>query len=256
MNKPNVALFLKNVKRTLSKHSPEILTGIGIAGMVTTTVLAVRGTPKALRLIEEAKNNEHKDELTVIETVKVAWKPYIPAAVSGTVSIACLIGASSVSARRHAALATAYALSETALTEYKDKVIETVGEKKEQDIRDAIAKDKVEKNPVVDRDIVVTGNGETLCLDATFGRYFKSDIGKLKQAENEFNRRLLGETYLSVNDFFDDIGLSSVPVGDDLGWNINDGFMELNYSSQLTSDKTPCLVVGFRTPPIYDYEDR
>jgi hypothetical protein len=255
MNKSGVALFIKNAKRSMSKHAPEIITGIGVAGMVTTTVLAVKATPKALRLIEEVKNEEQKDKLTVVETVKVAWKPYIPAAVTGVVSVACLIGASSLSARRHAALMTAYTLSERALTEYKDKVVETIGEKKGQDIRDAIAKDKVENNPVNEQEIIITGNGETLCCDALFGRYFKSDINRLKQIENEFNSQLLADTYLSLNDFYDMVGLKSVKVGDDIGWNINDGLMKLRFSSQL-ADGTPCLVVDWESPAIYGYEDR
>ena len=114
MNKQNLSKFFKSVKSNVSKHSPEILTGIGIAGMISTTILAVKATPRALDLIAKAEDekfdNGHGSKLTNIEVVKVAWKPYIPATITGTVSIACLIGASSVNARRNAALysATSY----------------------------------------------------------------------------------------------------------------------------------------------------
>lgn len=141
MNKPKVNKYFKMVTRVLKKRSPEILTGFGIAGMVTTTVLAVKATPKALTLIQDAeiekvdvqvKEGKGPDELvktlTPAEVVKVAWKPYIPALLLGTASVACLIGANSVHTRRHAALYSAYKLSETALTEYKDKVKEIVPE--------------------------------------------------------------------------------------------------------------------------------
>ena len=120
MNLPQVT---KNVKLTLHRHTPEILVGFGIAGMLTTTVLAVKATPKALRLIEEKKKEEGVDKLTPVETVKVAWKCYIPAAAVATVSTGCLIGASSISGRRNAVLATAYKLAETAHKEYKEKVL-------------------------------------------------------------------------------------------------------------------------------------
>ena len=93
MDKQVVTNFFKGIRSTVVEHSPEILTGIGIAGMITTTVLAVKATPKALRLIEAEKHDMHKDELTAIETVKVAWKPYIPAAVTGVTAMGCLIGA-------------------------------------------------------------------------------------------------------------------------------------------------------------------
>lgn len=253
MNKLNMAKIMKGVKTAVSKHSPEILTGIGIAGMVTTTVLAVKATPKALALIEEKKREEGVDKLTPAETIKTTWKCYTPAVITGGTSIACLIGASSVHTKRNAALATAYKLSETALSEYQEKVVETIGEKKERDVRDAIAKDKVTNNPVNQQDVIVTGKGETLCYDATFGRYFKSDIDKLKKIENELNRRMRSDNDISLNEFYYEIGLDEVDAGNDLGWNIDRGYIELEFSSQLTPDGTPCLVIGFRQPPRYDY---
>ena len=109
MNKPNLSNLVDESKLFITRRSPEILTGIGIAGMITTTVLAVKATPKALILIGQAENEKERD-LKPIETVKVAWKPYIPAIVTGTMSTICLIGASSVNLRRNAALATAYKL--------------------------------------------------------------------------------------------------------------------------------------------------
>ena len=141
MSKANISALMKNAQVWMTKHSPEILTGLGIAGMITTTVLAVKATPKALRLIDDRKDElgmYYDEKLPVIETVKAAWKPYIPVVVTGGVSIACLVGASSVNLRRNTALAAAYHLSETALSEYKEKVIETIGEHKEKNIRDKI----------------------------------------------------------------------------------------------------------------------
>ena len=141
--KLNVSKLCKDAKVMVSKRSPEILTGLGIAGMITTTVLAVKATPKAMKLLEEAKkdifdnldpedipenNTDYTDiSLKPIEVVKVAWKPYISAAITGIASISCIIGASSVHAKRNAAIAAAYNLSQTALTEYKEKVVETIG---------------------------------------------------------------------------------------------------------------------------------
>lgn len=256
MGKSNAATFFKNVKLSVVKHSPEILTGIGIAGMITTTIMAVKATPKALTRMDEVRDahahDEDKKEFAKDVIVRVA-PVYAPAAIVGGLSIACLIGASSVNARRNAALATAYTLSETALKEYQTKVVETIGEKKEKTVRDAIAKDKVEQNPVVQKEIVITGKGETLCYDALFGRYFKSDIERLKQITNELNRRMRNEDYISLNEFYYEVGLEEVAAGHDLGWNIDRGYIDLSFSSQLTADGTPCLVVSFDAPPRYDF---
>lgn len=255
MQKPNLSKLYRGVKNATIKHSPEILTGIGIAGMVTTTIMAVRATPKALVLIKEEKEKSNLDNLPPVEIVKTTWKCYIPAAITGTVSAACLIGANSVNSRRNAALATAYSLSESTLRDYQKKVVETIGEKKEQTVRDAVAKERLEKNPVENREVVLTTKGDTLCFDVVSGRYFKSDIDKLKKAENELNRQMRDEMYISLNDFYYEIGLEQIKLGDDLGWNIDQGYIDLRFSSQLATDDTPCLVIDYGYGPRYDFRN-
>ena len=251
--KKEIAKSFLSFKTAIKKHSPEILTGIGIAGMITTTVMAVRATPKALILIEERKKEIGVEKLEAVDVVKTTWLCYIPAAVTGTLSIACLIGASSVNARRNAALATAYTLSESALKDYQGKVVEMFGEKKNEAVKDAIAKDKVEKNPVVTREVIITEKGNTLCYDVHSGRYFKSDIDKIKKAVGELNRQMLDDMYVSLNDFYYEIGLDSIKLGDELGWNIDSGYIDVSFSSQLASDDTPCLVIDYNVAPRYDY---
>jgi len=253
MKKTKLSSISKGIRGVITKHSPEILTGIGIAGMITTTIMAVRATPKALILIEERKEEIDADKLTPIELIKTTWTCYIPAAITGGLSVICLIGASSVNARRNAALATAYTLSESALKEYQEKVIETIGEKKEKSVRDAIAKDRIDENPVSSREVIITEKGNTLCYDSISGRYFKSDIDKLKKAENELNRRMIEEMYISLNEFYYEIGLNPTSIGDDIGWNIDRGYIELNFSSQLTDDGNPCLVIDYQVAPRYEY---
>lgn len=253
MGRINLAKIIKDVQKSAKKHTPEILTGLGIAGMITTTVMAVRATPKAMMLLEEKKYYEDTDDLKPLEVLKTVWTCYIPSTIVGGVSICCLIGASSVNFRRNTALATAYTLSESALKEYQEKVIETIGEKKEQDIRDAVVKDKMEAVPFVNREVVITGKGETLCLDLVSKRYFKIDIDKLKRIVNDLNRRMRDEMFISLNDFYYEIGLDGTSIGDDLGWNIDRGYIELNLSAQLAEDDTPCLVLDYHIAPEYDY---
>lgn len=141
MKKPNVMKIFNTVKKAVEKKSPEILIAFGIAGMITTTVLAVKATPKAMEKIKEVEKNKKEEfdrdhgyseldtmfKLTKPEVVKATWKCYIPAAISGATSIACIVGANTVHSKRNAAIATAYKLSEKALTEYKEATIEEVG---------------------------------------------------------------------------------------------------------------------------------
>ena len=254
MNKFNVPRMIKSTKDLMEKHSPEILTGLGLAGMITTTVLAVKATPKALQLIEEKKDEEQIDELTPIETVKAAWKPYIPAAVTGTFSIACLIGANSVNARRNAALATAYKLSETAFAEYRDQVVETIGEKKEEAIRENVAKKKVEETPV--KEVYITGGGETLFLDPVSKRHFKHDIEAVRRIINDLNYRMVSgmEEYISLSDLYIELGLETTDISDSIGWNLGrDGQIKIDLPPAKLPDGRPCLLLDYHIEPRYNY---
>lgn len=253
MSKGTLSKAMQDLGASIRKHSPEILTGIGIAGMITTTVLAVRATPKALVLLEEKKDELNTDKLTPVETVKTTWLCYLPSAIVGTASVACLIGASSVNLRRNAALATAYALSESTLKDYQKKVVEEIGEKKEKVIREASSKAELERNPVSKNEIIITGGGDSLCYDVVCKRYFKSNIDKLRSIANDLNERLRNENYISLNEFYDEVGLDHVGAGYELGWNIDKGYIKLEFGCHLADDGTPCIVVGFDNPPRYDY---
>lgn len=278
MNKPNVTKLFKNVQQIASRRSPEILIGIGIAGMITTTVLAVKATPKAMELMRAEKRRKNKDstiifdeakstyrghgkqpyccKLSLFETVKTTWKCYIPAVSTGIVSAACLIGAQSVNARRNAALATAYKLSETAFTEYKDKVVETIGEKKEQAIKDKITQEKLEKNPVSSNEVIMTEKGNTLCFDPLSARYFLSDIDQIKRVEYALNEMMFVTDYVSVNDLYDELGLAHTSVGDDLGWCLHrDGKAKFDFSARIADDGRPCLVLDYWVAPKYGYSE-
>ena len=255
MRKPNTNEAFKSLKRSTSKYSPQILTGIGIAGVVTTTVLAIKATPKAVRLVEE-ESYERKEELTPLEVVKVTWKCYIPTALSMATSITCLICANSVNTKRNAALAAAYKISETAFIEYKDKVVETIGEKKEKTVREKIAEDKIKNNPPTQNTIIMTDNGTELFLEPVSGRYFKSDMEKIRRIENECNKNMLHDIngYMSLNDFYDELGLEHSSIGYELGWN-SYNLLEIDYIPQLLEDDKLCVVLEYTTGPKYDYMD-
>ncbi len=253
MDKKTIAKVLGSVAKALKKHSPELMTGIGIAGMIAATVTAVKATPKAIQLVDEKEIQDGK-RLSTAEIVKTTWKCYVPAAVTGVCAISCVIGASAINARRNAALATAYAISMTDLNAYKKKALEVVGEKKEQAIRDAVAAEQLEKAHVETRQIIFTGRGETPCYDPLTDRYFKSDMETLRKAENTLNKRMCSEMTITLNEFYTEIGLDECQLGERLGWDIARGYIELSFSSHLDVNGVPCIVLGHANPPQYfDY---
>lgn len=242
-----------NVKRGFLANSPAILTGFGIAGMISATVMAVLATPKALDKIAEIKEQVPEDDKKEFakEVVTKVAPLYLPTVATTGFSVACLICAQNVNSKRTAAFATAYSLSESALKEYQAKVVETIGEKKEQKIRDEIAADTIARNPVVNNEIIITGKGDVLCYESLSGRYFTSDIETLRKIENYLNKRLLTEMFISNNELYYELGLKSVKNGDSLGFDINDGLIEFSFSYAAADDGRPCLVLGYHLAPKY-----
>lgn len=281
MNKPNVNKYIKMATRTIKKRSPEILTGFGIAGMITTTVLAVKATPKALNLIEEEKrrqndvlleesNKNNRDtcarigKLKPVEVVKVAWKPYVPAVLLGAASAACLIGANSVHARRHAALYSAYKLSETALTEYKDKVKEIVPEKKVKEIKQKLAEDKVDKvianeDPDKKTKVIVSSDGDTWFIDPFSNQEFLSTSINIREAVVRLNDRLRDEMFVSLSDLYDELdipGLDHTISSDDMGWCVDDGNIVFDPSDAIVRNGKAYVVMDFLKRPEYGYDNK
>lgn len=244
---------IKSIRCFISKNSPQILTGLGIAGMIGSTIFAVKATPKALDLLAAKKDELNTDELSVKEIITTAWKPYIPAGILCITSTCCLISATTISTKRQAALATAYTLSEKAFTTYKNKVIETIGEKKEKKIREEIAQDSVSKDNGEKRQIIITPSGQTLCMDSISGRYFRSDLDTIRKAVNELNRELLTSNYISLNKFYSSIGLEGIKDGDYIGWNVDKGLLELDFDACITDTDEPCIVIDYNIMPHNDY---
>lgn len=238
----------KKVGQVLVKNSPAILTGLGVAGMLTTTILAVQATPKALNLLEEKFLELGGVTPTKKETIQTAWKCYIPSAIMGTLTVACIISANKVSTKRNAALASLYSITEKSLKQYQSKVIETIGVNKEQKIRDSVAEEKLREFPVSKNEVIITGNGEMLCYDVMSGRYFKNDIEQIRRIQNDLNRDLLTDMWLDLNDLYYALGLSGIELGAMMGWSI-DTPLDVNFSSMISDEGKPCLVLSYEVVP-------
>lgn len=239
---------LKNLGRAAHKNSPKILTGLGCAGVFSTVYLAVRATPKALDLLAEYENQEGQVPAK-LEAFKLTWRCYVPAAVVGVGTIACIIGANTVNTNRNTALAALYSISETALREYQTKVVETIGRNKAIQIKDEIASDKIKQNPPDNSTIIITGDGDVLCYDSLCDRYFESSIEKIRQKANELSRDLLSEMWLNLNELYYLIGLPPTGLGEMVGFDIDKGLVEVDYSTTLTPDGRPCLSITAKVYP-------
>lgn len=151
-------------------------------------------------------------------------------------------------------LMAAYELSENALTEYKDKAVEVLGEKKEEEIRTAVDESCLERDPITsEKQIILSGSGETLCYDALSGRYFKSSVNGVNSAVNDLNHHLMIEGDQCLNDYYDLINLPHIGIGYNLGWEcLEDGkLVEARFTSHIAPNGIPCIVVSLDRPPVY-----
>ena len=252
MKKVDFKKLCTTVEGFTKKNSPAILTGIGVAGIFTTTLLTGKATIKAVSLIHEREIEESKEELTKKEIIQTVWKEYIPVVITGGISIACVIGANSISSRRNAALATAYQITQTAFSDYKQQVISTVGEKKHALIEHKVQDKKVQEHPMPEdsQQLLVLGDDEQLCYDCYSDRYFKANARDLDAAENTINKLMLNENYISLNEAYSEMGVPPLPKnGEYIGWNVEDNYIHFKYGSSIAPNGKTCLTITFDRDP-------
>lgn len=254
----NLKTFAKAARRSVSRNASKILGGLAITGGITAVYFAVTATPKAMILLDEKKKELGVEKLDAKTIIKTAGPVYIPAAVSMGLSAACTIGGIHVDERRNAALAAACTLSESALKTYQDKVVETIGKEKEQEIREAVTLDKMAKCPEPKSIPVAKGvksddisyDQMVKCWESLSGNYIWTSKNALERALNGANKQLLSDFRVTENDLFDYLGMEHNRNGDLLGWDTETTLeIETFYASKLDEDGMPCLVLDYATPP-------
>ena len=236
-------IFNKSVQ-ILKSNSPEILTALGVSGVVTTAYLTGKAS------YEAARNEDTYPWTSNKEKFKECWKLYIPAAISGVVTIGCIIGASKANGRRTTAAVTAYSLTERAFSEYREKVVEQIGKGKEQKLRDEIIQNHVTNAPPSSKEVIIAGTGHILCCELHTHRYFRSDMETLRKAENQINSKIVHNFYVTLEEFYDLINLPYTSSSSNLGWD-SDKLLELQFSTVLSEDGEPCLAFDYNyTKPL------
>ena len=241
--------ILKALAVASKKHAPEILTGLGCGGYLTSIFLTAKAAPKAQKHIEEAQAETFK------EKVQATYKDYAAPAFTAAASTGLVVAGAVTGHRRYAAAAATAMLGETAFSEYRDSVKELIGEEKEAEIREKTAEKVKERGSNSGTNTtMVLGNNKIPCLDTTTGLYFQSSAIELRKIENELNRELNDSCYVSLNDFYDAIDQPHTTVGDEVGWSSNDR-IELDLTPGLTPDEVPCIVVDFLKRPTTGYRE-
>lgn len=247
--------ILKAAEKFLVDNSPGILTGLGVAGTVTTAVLTGKAAYSSALEIDRKnaiKRDLGEDELDGKEKVQLVWKEFIPPAAVGVVTIAAIIGANQIGSRRAAAFAAAFKLSEQLSEDYKKKVVETLGLQKEEKMRSELAAEKMRQNPPPPGMIIVAGS-DVLMYDELSGRYFKGQVENVKKAVNEINHQVLNYYCASLTEFYEKLGLTATSFSDSTGWN-TDELLDVQFSPTMTEDQQPAIMIGYNHEPIKGYD--
>ena len=245
--------LLKSSRLFVKRNASTILTVVGGAGVVTTTVFAIKATPKALLLLDDAEKEKGK-ELTNIEKIKVAAPVYIPTIITGVTTLTCIFGANILNKRQQASLVSAYALLENSYKEFKDKVNELYGEDANDRIKEELAKDKYEKTEVK--------NDELLFYDDYSGQFFKTSLTKLSRAEYNVNRNIHTRGWAELNEFYEDLGIDDFEKYKALGWAEGGNYemywqawVDFDHKKVTMEDGTEYTVLSMQQEPYVDYEE-
>lgn len=236
----------KGLLNTATRNSTSLLTGAAVAGVLSTVIFAVRGTVEAVRAVDADPRDLSNKEL-----VQTVWPYYIPALVTGTITVACIVGSHNVAARKNAIMVSAYSVSERAMQEYKTVVKEKLGEKKALEIQEEVAEKRIKSSS--GDTVIVTGNGEQLCYEPFSGRYFESNIESIRQEVNNLNEGAINSDWgFALNEFYGRIGLDPTGVGDEFGWNA-DALMRVSFTGHVTAAGKACISMEYDVPPFLNY---
>lgn len=227
------------LKNTLTRQSPAILAALGCLGFITSVVMSAKATPKAMKILEA-----QPEDSTTMEKVKAIAPIYAPTIGMMLLSTACAVSSNRIHRYRYTSLLALYSIGEKSLQRWQNAVLDEVGEKKYENVRERIISPE---DPIPT--VVMMDEERVLFFDTYSGRYFRSDsVETVRKIVNDLNDLLFGEDFVSLNEFYFEIGLPNVEFGDEAGWNIADGSIKVTYDAFIKNDK-PCISVSFVLSP-------
>jgi len=240
--------LISSTKYLLKNNSTTILSALSVSGVVGTVYLTRRATLAEVAIVErdqELRRDEDGDVpyLGRMHYPKLVWKSYIPVALTATTTVVCIVAAQKSGNRRTAAAQAAFAVTERAFSEYRDKVVEEIGEHKERTLRDKLAQDRVDKKPPSESMLVMSDAGKVIFRENYSGRDFMCDMETVRKAVNELNARLLREDYATLDDFYHILGLPQTAQSPYFGWK-TPRLMEVSFSTTISMGK-PVIVFDY-----------
>lgn len=228
--------IIKTVRHLLNRNASDLLLVGGVICILGGGALAIRQTPKAVKILEEKKNKK------TINKVKAVTPLFVPAIGLTVIGITQIVYSRNITKNKLAAITTAYTISETAYKTYRDKVKDIVEPEQYEEIKREVVRETVNKNPGNKETINISGN-KVLIYDNSADRYFEGTLNEVEKAVNCMNKRMRTDMTISLNDLYSEIGLNPTKTGDYLGWHIDKDEIEIYTSSGIADDGRPYIVL-------------
>ena len=250
----------KNAQIILARNAPNLLTGTALVGLGTTAAFTGWGCIRANEIVRDhhaqlvcdwyEKGGESKGEpipkLTTKDIVLLSYKPLIPAGISFICTAGCIILARTTSAAQtNAALAWGTVASQT-LADVRQEMRNVLGEKKAKEIQDNVAQHYIDEKHPESTIMVTDEEAQVLCYEKPFNHEFKSSYEDIRAAVNTINEMFQSDVWISLNEFYYILGIPPIPLGYDLGWHRDNGYLAVDFSAGVNKQHKPCLVIDFR----------
>lgn len=244
----------------MKKHSSMLLSVASSIGLVTTTVLAIKATPKALELIEEEKKKRSRvvtktiyadnqqysktetvyEDLSVLDIIKTAWKPYIPTSISMFSTLICIFGNTYLNYKTQTSLVSAYAILDQSYKQYVEKTKELYGEDADKTIKQEIVRDNFKDSEYIHKE------DKKLFFEFQTCRYFESTMAEVIMAENMLNQELAASGRVSMNEFYTFLHLDTLPYADHVGWCDHGDYHEIEFDHEkmILEDGLECILIN------------
>lgn len=254
-----------NMRLFVKRNASTILTGLGCIGVVATTIMAVKATPKALRLIEEAETKKG-EKLTKWEKTRIAVPTYVPSVLIGLSTLACVVGSNILNQKAQASIISAYALLDQSYKDYRRKLKELYGKETDQEILNAIVIEKAEDQYISAEYFATNCDLSTeehsirpkIFYDEYSKRFFETTIEQVMTAEYHLNRNYVLRGYSVLNELYDFLGLEPTDAGSIMGWApLDEGmyWIEFNHRKAELEDGTEFYILEMPFEPRIDYDE-
>lgn len=252
-------------KAFIQRNSATALAIAGAVGVVATVITTTRAAPKAIRLLNEAKERENH-ELTIWQKMQVTIPVYIPVILTGSATIFCILSSNILNKASQASLMSAYMLVDQSFKDYKRKLKELYGQEVHDRIIESLAVEKAEAPRITSvgmYQIVDLTINEALCgpkllfYETLSERFFESTLEAVLEAEYHTNRNYILRGFQTVNEWYEFLGLKPSDDGNRMGWApMDEGefWIDFNHRKARLEDGTEFYIIEVMQTPYPDID--